>query len=211
MTYAEILQAIKDFAVDAEPTFYTNIPEFVQATERRIYNAVPDLPSFQADAAPTVAQDTATVTMPADFLSVDSFAIIVAGVRSFLVSKTVDFVQSAYPTLTGRGVPRYYAVSNATTLTLAPIPDTTYVSELSYLAYPESIVTADTTWLGTNYPEALLYGSLRDAAVYLKEEADIVAMYDKMYAEALGQTTDFATTRGTVDFRGKQDVRKLPR
>lgn len=193
MNYAELAQAIEDFAVDAEQTFLDNIPTFVRATEKRIYNDVPDLPSFQATAAPTITQDVATVPAPADFLSVDSFAIIVSGVRVFLQHKSTDFVESAYPTVAFRGAPRYYAVEDQETFLLGPVPDIAYTTELSYLAYPESIVTAGTSWLGTNCDAALLYGSLRDAAVYLKEEADVVAMYDKMYGEALGQVKSLAS------------------
>jgi hypothetical protein len=50
---------------------------------------------------------------------------------------------------------------------------------------PESIVTATTTWLGTNFSSVLLYGTLVEANTYMKGEADMTALYNQKYMEAL--------------------------
>jgi hypothetical protein len=68
---------------------------------------------------------------------------------------------------------------------LGPTPDATYVAELHYYFYPESIVTAGTTWLGDNFDSVLLYGSLVEAYTFMKGEQDIIALYDGKYKEAL--------------------------
>jgi len=198
MNYATLLQAIKDFAVDAEPTFYTHIPEFVKATEKRIINDA-DLPLAQLAASPTITASVAAVTVPADFLSVDSFAITAYGEKIFLLPKSVDFLDTAYPVATTTDVPKYYAVKNTTTLQLGPPPAAAYATQLRYLGYPASIVDSGTSWLGDNYEAALLYGALRDAAVYLKEEQDVVTMYNNQYNEALGQLKNFGTGRSRID------------
>ena len=57
--------------------------------------------------------------------------------------------------------------------------------ELHYYYYPESIVTASTTWLGDHFDSVLLYGSLLEAYTYMKGEADVIAGYQKRYDEAL--------------------------
>lgn len=79
------------------------------------------------------------------------------------------------------------------------MPDSGYVTTLRYLGYPPSIVDTETSWLGDNYEFALQYGALRDAAVYLKEEADVVEMYNKSYMEALGQLKTFGEARSRTD------------
>ena len=56
-----------------------------------------------------------------------------------------------------------------------------------------------TTWLSTNYEFALLYGALRDAAIYLKEEADVVAMYEGKFTEAMVEIKQFGEQRASVD------------
>jgi hypothetical protein len=198
MTYAELLQAIQDYAVDVEPSFLTHIPQMVRATERRIFLEA-DVPVAQKQSAPTVSNGVATVIMPSDFMSVDSFAIIVSGAHQFLLPKTVDFLQEAYPTAATTGVPRYFAVKTEALLQLGPIPGAAYTSQLRYLGFPTSIVDAGTSWLGANFDGALLYGALHDAAAYLKADPDVVAMYDARYQEALGILKGFAATRARQD------------
>jgi hypothetical protein len=57
--------------------------------------------------------------------------------------------------------------------------------ELHYFYYPQSIVTAGTSWLGDNFDSVLLYGALLEAYTYMKGEADVMAAYQKRYDEAM--------------------------
>jgi hypothetical protein len=68
---------------------------------------------------------------------------------------------------------------------LGPTPDANYNVELHYYFYPESIVTAGTTWLGDNFDSVLLYGSLVEAYTYMKGEQDMMGLYNTKYMEAL--------------------------
>ena len=44
-----------------------------------------------------------------------------------------------------------------------------------------------TSWLGDNYDPVLFYGAMREAILFMKGEQDMVAYYQKMYEEAIGQ------------------------
>ena len=95
---------------------------------------------------------------------------------------------------TATGTPKYYGLFgsqytnvNELAFILGPSPDANYSVELHYFYYPESIVTAGTSWLGDNYSPALLYACLVEAYTYMKGEADILASYIAKYNEALGQ------------------------
>ena len=68
---------------------------------------------------------------------------------------------------------------------LGPTPDSQYYVELHYYYYPESIVTASTTWLGDNFDSVLLYGTLVEAYTFMKGETDMMQLYDGKYKEAL--------------------------
>ena len=65
------------------------------------------------------------------------------------------------------------------------MPNSNYTVELHYFYYPPSIVTAGTSWLGDNFESVLLYGSMLEAASFMKSEADVVNMYKERYNEAL--------------------------
>jgi hypothetical protein len=118
------------------------------------------------------------------------------GDYTFLLNKDVNFIREAYPNASSTGLPKYYALFGPTTnaglptnelsFILGPTPDIAYSAELHYFYYPESIITAVTTWLGDNFDSVLLYGALVEAYTYMKGEADIIALYDGKYKEALG-------------------------
>jgi hypothetical protein len=57
---------------------------------------------------------------------------------------------------------------------------------LHYGYYPESIVTAGTSWLGNEFDSALLNGALIEAIRFMKGEADMIAVYEKLYVQAIG-------------------------
>jgi hypothetical protein len=114
------------------------------------------------------------------------------GAYEYLLNKDVNFIRQAYPQPTDTAIPKYYALFgpqsndvNELSFILGPTPDATYVVELHYYYYPESIVTAGTTWLGDNFDSVLLYGSLVEAYTYMKGEQDMMALYNGKYQEAL--------------------------
>ena len=85
-----------------------------------------------------------------------------------------------------QGCQKHYGYFDEDNFILGPTPDAAYSVELHYGYYPESIVTAGTTWLGDEFDAALLNGALVEAARFMKSEPDTMAVYDKMYMESLG-------------------------
>jgi len=169
------------------------IPVFVQQAEQRIYNSV-QFPSIRKNVTGVMSTNNKYLACPNDFLAVYSMAVInTDGTYEYLLNKDVNYIRQAYPLPTDTAVPKYYALfgpqsTNAAELSfiLGPTPDANYNVELHYYFYPESIVTAGTTWLGDNFDSVLLYGSLVEAYTYMKGEADMMALYNTKYQEALG-------------------------
>jgi hypothetical protein len=171
---------------------------FVKLAEQRIYNSV-QLSYLRRNATANLTANNKYLSAPADFLSVYSLAVITpSGDYEYLLNKDVNFIRQAYPSATDAGLPKYYAIFGPTTTSgsppsltnelsflLGPMPDQSYVVELHYFFYPESIVTAGTTWLGDNFDTALLYGALREAIIYQKGEQDLIAQYEQKYMESM--------------------------
>jgi hypothetical protein len=169
------------------------IPVFVQQAEQRIYNNI-QFPSIRKNVTGATSANNKYLGCPSDFLAVYSIAAIDAlGNYEYLLNKDVNYIRQAYPNPnTDKGIPKYYALFgaqtndvNELTFILGPTPDATYSVELHYYYYPESIVTAGTTWLGDNFDSVLLYGSLVEAYTYMKGEPDMMALYNQKYMEAL--------------------------
>ena len=193
MNYTALSNAIQAYTENTEADFVANIPVFVTQAEQRIFNSV-QFPSLRQNVTGVTTTNNKYLQCPTDFLAVYSLAIINAsGEYEYLLNKDVNFIRQAYPQPTDTGIPRYYALfgprsDNAAELTfiLGPTPDAAYGAELHYFFYPPSItVSPYTSWLGDNFDPVLLYGSLVEAYTYMKGEADMMALYNGKYQEAL--------------------------
>jgi hypothetical protein len=185
MNYAQLSAAIQDYTEDYDTVFVNNIPVFVQNAEERIYNTV-QLPALRKNSTSNFNANNKYLPTPDDYLAVFSFAVVDSlGNYSYLLDKDVNFIRQAYPAPTDLGLPEYYALWDQDTFIFGPTPDQAYQVELHYFYYPESIVTAGTSWLGDNFESVLFYGSLLEAATFMKEEADVVKNYTERYNEAL--------------------------
>jgi hypothetical protein len=193
MNYAQLVVAVTDYTENTVPT--ANMNTFITQAEQRIYNTV-QFPSIRKNVTGTTTASNKYLSCPDDFLAVYSMAVIDGtGAYEYLLNKDVNFIRQAYPTPTDTAIPKYYAlfgptvassvISNELSFILGPTPDAGYSVELHYYYYPESIVTASTTWLGDNFDTVLLYGTLVEAYTYMKGETDMLALYDGKYKEAL--------------------------
>lgn len=208
MTYTELKQAIQDFTANYETSFISHIDEFITMTEKRIVQEA-RLPLEQNSATMPLTPSSTTLDISSltTFVSVDSVAINVGNVYAYLDNKEEEYMRMAFPKTDTLGKPRLYCVYDVSTLKFAPTPDIAYNVELRYLSYPTGLVaTGTTTWLSNNFEFALLYGSLRDAAVYMKEEADVIAMYESKYAEAMNEIVTFGNNRASVDGYRKRNA-----
>lgn len=204
MNYTELSQSIKAYCENEFPqtvssvTSVQQINTFIRQAEQRIYNSV-QFPSLRKNVTGLMTQGNKYLSAPSDFLAVYSMAVIDGvGAYEYLLNKDVNFLREAYPTPNDTGKPQYYAlfgptttndnppiITNELTFILGPTPNAAYSVELHYYYYPESIVTASTTWLGDNFDSVLFYGALLEAATFMKSSKDTMELYIGRYNEAL--------------------------
>lgn len=190
MNYTELVTAVQDYSENSESTFVTHIPDFVKAAEKRIYNYV-QLPVMRTTSAGALTLGSQYFTLPSDFLAPYSFATVASNVTTFLIQKDVEYIREAYPTSTSTGTPVHYAIFDHDSFIVGPTPSSALTTELQYFKYPTTIVTASTTWLGDNFEMVLLYGTLCEAARYMKqtlgEDGGMLAVFEKRFQEDLIQ------------------------
>ena len=183
MNYTELKINIQDIC---ETTFTDDqLAMFTQQAEQKIYNTV-QIPALRKNVTGTLTSSNKYLSTPSDFLWSYSLAVVDgSGVYHFLLNKDVNFMREAYPNPAVTGLPKHYAYFDDNTFIVGPTPDSGYASELHYGYYPQSIVTAGTTWLGDEFDSALLNGALLEAIRFMKGEPDIVATYEKMYLQSI--------------------------
>jgi len=184
MNYTELKTNIEDIC---ENSFTDDqLAMFTQQAEQKIYNTV-QIPAVRRNQTGVLTADNKYLSTPSDFLWSYSLAVIDgAGAYHYLLNKDVNFMREAYPTPTVTALPKHYAYFDDNTFIVGPTPDADYSVEIHYGYYPESIVTAGTTWLGDEFDSALLNGALVEAIRFMKGEADIVQMYERLYVQAIG-------------------------
>ena len=186
-TYTTLTQAIKDYTENSETTFANNISVFVTTTEQMILRTI-QLPDFRKNVTGTLTADVPYLEMPSDFLFPYSLALNSSS-YDYLIFKDVNFIRELYPVAATTGTPKYYAIFDQSTFIIGPTPSASSSVELHYFYQPQSItVSADgTSWIGDNADNALLYGSLMQAYIFMKGEPDIIQLYQTQFEAALGQ------------------------
>ena len=200
-TKATLTTAIQDYTDNSETVFVNNIPNFVKAAEEKILKSV-DLDYFRKNVTSALTSSDEFLTVPSDYLASFSLQITTSGSESFLLQKDVNFLREYTPASTTTGLPKYYARFDEDNFILAPTPDSNYTIQLNYFYRPASLTAgadSGTTWVSTNAPFALLYGSLIEAYTFMKGEPDVIQNYNRLFTQYLERVKDLGEARENTD------------
>ena len=211
-TLSTLKTAIQDYSESTETSFVTNLPNFIKTAEERILKTV-QLDDFIKNVTGTATASSPFLGSPTDYLSSNSLAVIDSSSNyNYLQLKHPSFIRDFTPASSTTGLPKYYAEFDENTFILAPTPDTTYTFELHYFFRPSSLTSAGdsgTTWLSDNAPNALLYGSLTEAMVYLKNYESL-PIYEQRFQEAIALLKNLGEGKSTQDQYRYDQVRRSP-
>lgn len=190
MTYAELLQKIRDYTeVDSNVLTDTILNGIIENVEFKILRDV-DSDNNRRYATANLVTSQRFVNIPAGLLVVRSAQIVDSDGssqpdnREFLQFRDTSFMSEFNPT-GATGVPKYYSMWNEEEIVLAPPPDATYKIQLNYILKDLGLsATNTTTYLSLNFPDGLLYACLAEAYGFLKGPVDMLQLYDKKYGEA---------------------------
>ena len=211
-TFTTLKSAIQDYTQNTETSYVNNLTNIVVQAENRIIKST-QLPNFRKNVTGSLTAGNTYLTAPTDFQMSFSLAVIDGnGDYHYLDKKHPSFMReySVDPTdSTLRDLPKYYAdfdkelstaSNNGSTLIVSPVPDSNYSVELHYLFKPNSLVTDTTgTWLSNNARNALLYGCLVEANIFLKGESDMQQQYEQRFMMEISRLKNLAEARGRRD------------
>jgi hypothetical protein len=220
MNYQQLFETIKGYTENDFPdTSWTDsagtgtvtltsteqINTFIEQAEQRIFNTV-QLLELRKNVTGNCTTNNKYLSVPSDWLANFSLAVIdpVTGEYEYLLNKDVNYIRQAFPFPTTTGKPTHYAMFDQNSYILGPTPDDDYEMELHYFYYPQSIVTAGTSWLGNNFDSVLLYGSLLEAYTFMKGEADVIQNYQKRYDDAM------VLLKQLAEGKNRQDMYRTP-
>ena len=194
MTYAELVQKIRDYTEVDENVFTATIVNgFLSDAEFRILRDV-DSDNNRQYAQADIVNGQRYVNTP--LINDQTLIIRSAQItnstggadnsnRSFLEYRDVNFISEYNPEGT-QGLPKYYSYWDENTIVIAPTPDQNYNMQLNYILKPTGLSSTNTTtYLSSEFPNGLLYACLVEAYGFLKGPADMIQFYEGKYKQAL--------------------------
>jgi|TARA_R110001583_G_scaffold173925_2_gene328080 hypothetical protein len=200
-TLATLKTAVQDYLQVSETTFTNNLNNFIKESESRIFKLV-QLPEQRKNVQGVTAASNRFLATPSDFSSPFSLAIISSSTYYYCDFKHPSFIKEYSSSTATTGRPKYYSLFSETAFELGPIPDQNYTVELHYLYKPASLTSgadSGTSLLSTDHPDALLYGTLTEAAVFLKEAPDVIGNFETRFKEAIARMKNLSEGRETRD------------
>lgn len=179
-TYSGLQTAILNWLRRSNDTVLSaQVPDFITLFEEM---ANKDLRVSNMETSTTLSITSKNVSLPADYQFARALILTTAsGTKKLFTPKTITQLYQEYP-YSVTGEPAGFAPFG-TNIRIAPDPDATYTAELIYgQTIPALSSTNTTNWLLTNYPSLYLYGSLMQAAPYLRND-DRVATWASLYQQ----------------------------
>jgi hypothetical protein len=157
------------------------IPDFVTLAEAQMNRSL-RVRKMVARSTATLADEFSAV--PTDYLQPIQF-ICTDGSTTWEIDPTpLESIAAYKAQSTQTGKPRFYAVVGGE-FQFYPAPDASYDAALTYYQQIPALSDAEpSNWVLANHPDAYLYGTLLQAAPYLRD-AEQTAVWGQLYTAAL--------------------------
>lgn len=175
MNYTELVSNVQSFLGGR-----SDVPSYVYELVTADINR--DFRLLEMQTETTLTASAESVTLPADFLELESVYIASGGVRWPLRPAT-ESAQAVHWDSSGQ--PRTYAVHDGE-LTLMPVPDSSYTLTVRYYAKLAEPSGTDENAVMAAYPGLYLYGAAAHASLW-SGDSERLQMANSAYAAAVQQ------------------------
>jgi len=182
MTYDNLVTDVAQYLERTDTATLDKIPTFIGITEQKIAAQLKLLGNLTVQASNFVTGQN-IIDKPARWHKTVSFNLTLAGRRQPVLLRTYEYLREYWPDPAQQDVPKFYADYDYTHWMIAPTPDSGYSFEILYYERIQPLDSSNqTNWFTIYAPQAMLYGSLAEASVFLKN-------FDK--AKEYGSQFDF--------------------
>lgn len=125
------------------------------------------------------------IAKPARWRKTVSMTLSTASGKQPILLRKLEYLNNYAPDVTATSTPLYYADYDYDHWFVAPTPDQNYAFEALCYTRLEPLSSANqTNWLTQNAPNAMLFGTLKQTAPFLKNDARL-ALWSQMFTEAM--------------------------
>jgi hypothetical protein len=183
LTYDNLTTTVLQYLERNDPATIAQIPTFITLCEFEIAQQIKTLGQQQVVEASMTAGN-AVIAKPARWRKTVSMNLTNGTTIQPLYLRKYEYIRSYASSSTSQNTPIYYGDYDYQHWIVAPTPDQNYSFEVLYYERIQPLASDNqTNWLTTNCPNLMLYGTLLQAQMFLKD--DQRQIFQQKYQEAL--------------------------
>ena len=184
MTYDSLTSTVLQYLERSDAAVVNAIPTFITMCEFEIAQNIKTLGQMEVvDSNMSIGNPV--IAKPARWRKTTSMTLSVSGQKQPMLVRKLEYLNTYAQDVTATGVPLYYADYDYDHWFVAPTPNQAYAFEaLCYTRLEPLSSSHQTNWLTQNAPNAMLFGTLKQTAPFLKNDARL-ALWKQMFDEAL--------------------------
>ena len=184
MTYDSLTSTVLQYLERSDAAVVEAIPTFITLCEFEIAQYIKTLGQMEVvDANMNIGNPV--IAKPARWRKTVSMTLSKSGLKQPILLRKLEYLNAYAQDVTATGTPLYYADYDFEHWIVAPTPDQAYAFEaLCYTRLQPLSSAYQTNWLTQNAPNAMLFGTLKQTAPFLKNDARL-ALWKQMFDEAL--------------------------
>lgn len=184
MTYNSLILDVQQYLERNDTAVTNQIPEFIMLAEFEIAQQIKTLGQINVSTS-TMTATNPVLPKPARWRKTVSMNLTTtAGAIQPIFLRKYEYLRTYSPSATTTGAPLYYADYNYDNWIVAPTPDSNYSFEVLYYERLAPLSNDNqTNWLTQNAPNAMLFGTLLQAILFVKN--DQRQIFQQKYSEAM--------------------------
>ena len=184
LTYDSLTNLVFQYLERSDPAVAAFIPTAITMAEFEIAQNIKTLGQMLV-ADSNMNTGNPVIAKPARWRKTVSMTITTPTGKQPVFLRKLEYLNNYWPVVTATGTPLFYADYDADHWFIAPTPDSAYAFEtLCYTRLQPLDSTNQTNWLTQNAPNAMLFGTLKQTAPFLKDDARL-ATWSGLFDAAL--------------------------
>jgi len=170
LTYDSLITTIEQYLERKDAAVVDQIPTFITLAEFEIAQQIKTLGQIEV-AQGVMSIGNPIIQKPARWRKTVSMSVTSGGEKTPVFLRKYEYLTN-YNAESPQGLPLYYGDYDYDNWFVSPIPDQGYTFEvLVYQRLQPLSSTNQTNWITNNAPNAMLFGALLQAVIYLKDDA----------------------------------------
>jgi hypothetical protein len=170
LTYDNLVSTIEQYLERNDAAVVSQIPVFITLAEFEIAQQIKTLGQIEV-AQGVMSIGNPIIQKPARWRKTVSMSVTSGGEKMPVFLRKYEYLTN-YNAQSASGLPLYYGDYDYDNWFVSPIPDQGYQFEvLVYQRLQPLSSTNQTNWITNNAPNAMLFGALLQAVIYLKDDA----------------------------------------